>query len=121
MRATLFMIALSLPLAAGCGHSDPPVTEPPDTIERRCDQDGPATAGTTDVCNWGFTCSEYAGVTPQYALRCERVLGATYICTCKIGVVEAGTITLPDACSSTTNMCALANSGCGWQPLVDCP
>jgi hypothetical protein len=97
--------------------------EPPDApvMQRRCDQDGPATAGTTDVCDWGFTCSDYSGRTPQYALHCVLGVDSSYTCTCKIGVVEAGTIRLPAACSSATEMCALANSACGWQPLVDCP
>jgi hypothetical protein len=107
---------------AACGHDDPPARAPDaEVAQRHCDQGGPATAGTEDVCNWDFTCSDYAGVTPQYALHCERLAGRSYTCTCKIGPVQAATITLPDACSSATDMCSLANSACGWQPLVDCP
>lgn len=118
MRALCLMMTVSFFLAAGCRHDAPGMT-PPDAA-RTCDQTGPTTAGSTDVCDWGFTCSDYSGTTPQYALHCTRGAGTSYTCTCKIGVVQTNTITLPAACSAATDMCALANSGCGWQPLVSC-
>ena len=113
MRKTMCLV---LALVAAC---DDEVQPPSDRADARtCDQTSPGMR--SNACDWDWTCSDHSGVTPQYALHCESADGVTFACTCKIGVVETGTITLPDACSSTTDICAMANAGCGWQPLIDC-
>jgi hypothetical protein len=117
MNERMLWLMFSIVVAA-CGD-DPPSSPGPDANERTCSQTGPAT-GSPDVCDWEFTCSDFSGPTPQYAVHCEGAAGASYTCTCTIGAVMTGTITVPDACDSNAEMCAMANAGCGWDPNITC-
>ena len=125
MRTTLAILFLTacagdpvthLPDAPPAGDDDT-TTTPDAPAGRSCTTTAPGGIGGDGDCDWTFACQA-----TTYGVHCN-IDAVGFTCRCTVdGVDTAMTLSaVTDACMPATDMCSIANAGCGFATPIDCP
>jgi hypothetical protein len=124
MKRTMIAILLATCACSDDGVKhlpDAPVTPDAPASGRTCTMTAPTGIGADGECAWAFSCTGGDVPMNSYGLDCMQISATETRCTCTLDGDTANTITVTDGCLPATDMCALANAGCGWLVPVDCP
>ena len=114
-------LVAALTLVAACESSEPEQVDAgtQEDASITCEQTSPG--GSSDTCDWEWTCSDYSGITPELSMHCELVAGDEFTCQCRQAGALTATISVTDGCLSSANGCEAANAACAFSRTIVCP
>ena len=88
---------------------------------RTCTTTAPGGIGGDGNCAWAFSCQAADSAT-TYGVFCN-IDTVGFSCRCQLDGVDTGTplTAVTDACMAATDMCSIANQGCGFATPITCP